>query len=177
MFLRETILSGVLILEQDRIEDHRGYFSRIYCTNQLNKFGIDFQVDQISTSYNAKKDTLRGMHYQEEPNSEFKIVRCTRGKIYDVVADLRPESETYLKWLAIELSEANGMSVLIPSRCAHGFQTLEDSCEVLYTNYGIYSEADSRTVRWDDSAINIHWPPCAKRIMSEKDKNQPDLFS
>ena len=173
---KNTNIKGVFTFDQERNEDLRGYFARTFCTNEFTKAGFNFSIDQISTSFNPKIGTLRGMHYQIEPHSEVKIVRCTRGAIYDVVLDLRVTSTTYLKWLSFELNADNGKSLLVPRGCAHGFQTLQDDTEVLYINSGLYSAKCSRTVRWDDPAFNINWPPCGNRVMSIKDRSQIDFI-
>lgn len=176
IILQNTNIKGVFIFDQERNKDLRGFFARTYCANEFTKAGFNFSIDQISTSFNNKKGTLRGMHYQIEPYSEIKIVRCTRGAIYDVVLDLRVTSATYLKWLSFELSADHGRSLIIPKGCAHGFQTLVDNSEVLYMNSGLYLPEYSRTVRWDDPAFNIYWPPCGNRVMSSKDRSQLDFI-
>jgi dTDP-4-dehydrorhamnose 3,5-epimerase len=176
IIFNNTSIKGVFTFDQLRNEDSRGYFARTFCTTEFTKAGFNFSIDQISTSFNPKAGTLRGMHYQIEPYSEIKIVRCTRGAIYDVVLDLRVTSETYLMWLAFELNADNGKSLFVPRGCAHGFQTLQDDTEVLYTNNGLYSAEYSRTVRWDDPAFNIYWPPCGNRVMSSKDRLQNNFI-
>jgi len=174
--IKETSILDVFLIEQIRQYDSRGFFARTFCAHELAKFGINYSIDQVSTSFNASEGTLRGMHYQAEPHSEKKIVRCTRGAIYDVVLDLRVASPTYLKWITFELTAENGLSVMLPAGCAHGFQTLRMNSEVLYTNSGKYVAEASKTVRWDDPTFKIIWPYCHQRVMSEKDRIQPDFI-
>jgi dTDP-4-dehydrorhamnose 3,5-epimerase len=171
MKIENTYIEGVKILHLDRHKDIRGYFSRTWCATELKDCGFQSGIDQISTSFNCKKGTLRGMHYQVDPYSEVKIVRCTRGEIFDVVVDLRKHSKTYLKWISIELSEETGTQILVPHGCAHGFQTLKDNTEVLYTNSGVFNPAYARTISWSDPSISIEWPIKKGLIMSEKDRN------
>jgi dTDP-4-dehydrorhamnose 3,5-epimerase len=175
--IQETPIPDAYLISLERHVDERGFFSRTICIDELAKCGIEFSVDQISTSYNRFKGTLRGMHYQQPMWPEIKIVRCTRGVIYDVVLDLRMTSPTYLNWIAFELSAQNGLAILVPEGCAHGFQTLRDDSEVLYTNSGQYKPAAAKTVRWNDHAFKIEWPDCNNRIMSNKDRDQPDFVA
>lgn len=175
MRFRDTPVAGVLVVELERIEDERGSFARTFSTEEFAQRGLDVRVDQCSTSFNKRAGTLRGMHYQVAPHGEVKLVRCTRGAIFDAVVDLRPESPTYLRWCAAELSAANGLALYIPEGCAHGFQTLEDASEILYQIATPYVPAAARGVRWDDPAFGITWPapPPAGRIMSSRDADYP----
>jgi dTDP-4-dehydrorhamnose 3,5-epimerase len=170
----ETGLSGAWVIEPERIEDARGSFARTYCERELAARGIAFRIVQCSTSYNARRGTLRGMHYQDGEAAEDKIVRCTRGTIYDVVVDLRPGSPTRLKWFAAELSADNGRMLLAPKGFAHGFKTLEDGSEVFYEMAQFYEPSVSRGVRWNDPALAIRWPG-GEPILSERDRSYPDL--
>lgn len=175
--IQTTSISDVCLIELERHFDVRGFFSRTYCIDELAQYDIKFSIDQISTSFNQHAGTLRGMHYQDPMFPEKKIVRCTRGAIYDVVLDLRMTSPTYLNWISFELSAHNGRGVLVPVGCAHGFQTLCDDTEVLYTNSGKYVPEAAKTVRWNDLAFNIEWPDCNNRIMSDKDRYQSDFVA
>ncbi len=168
----ETDLKGAYIIELEPKEDERGFFARIFCQNEFKKNGIDFNIVQCNISYNKKKGTIRGMHYQVEPYEEAKLVICIKGAIYDVAIDLRENSPTYGQWVAVELSEENKKMFLIPKGFAHGFQTLTDNCEVLYLMSEFYSPEHSAGVRWDDPFFNIKWP-LEPSVISEKDKNWP----
>lgn len=171
MILRETALAGLLVVEQERMTDGRGYFARTYDVEQLGP------VVQMSTSFNARVGTLRGLHFQVEPHGETRLVRCTRGALFDVVVDLRTGSATRLGWHAEELSADNGRALLIPPGFAHGFQTLVDDTEVLYAMNTAFVAGAGQGVRWDDPALAIAWPPAPPggRIMSERDATYPDL--
>lgn len=171
----ETKIDGVYLLQLALLEDERGYFARTYCANEFLKRGLDANYVQCNTSFNRKKGTLRGMHYQKAPHGEAKLIRCTRGAIYDVVVDLRPDSKSYKQWEAFELSEANGKLLYVPEGCAHGFQTLKDSTEVFYQmSYHFVPEA-ARGLRWNDPSFKIEWP-ADERIISAKDQNYPDFI-
>ena len=166
----ETRLKGAFIIEPERLEDERGFFARTFCQKEFEAHGLNSKIVQCNISYNKRKGTLRGMHYQAAPMAEAKLVSCTRGAIYDVIIDLRPESPTYCQWIADELNTENRKMIYIPEGFAHGFQTLEDDTEVFYHMSEFYSPEHARGVRWDDSAFGIEWPLDMKMI-SEKDKN------
>lgn len=170
MIFREGELPGTFILEPERHHDDRGYFARTFCADELAARGLDTRIAQCSVSWNRRAGTLRGMHYQIAPHEETKLVRCTRGAIYDVVLDLRPSSRAFRTWRAVELSAVNGWSLYIPAGVAHGFQTLADDTEVLYQMSTSVRPDAARGVRWDDPAFGIAWPDCANRIMSERDR-------
>jgi dTDP-4-dehydrorhamnose 3,5-epimerase len=171
MILSRTPIHGVYEVEPERSADERGYFARTYCADEFAAAGLDPVIAQCSTSFNACAGTLRGLHYQADPYAEAKLVRCTRGAIFDVAVDLRPESPSYLGWRGVELNEANGLSLYVPKGCAHGFQTLRDDSEVLYQISVAYQPGAGRGVRWDDPAFGIRWPepPPGGRTMSERD--------
>jgi dTDP-4-dehydrorhamnose 3,5-epimerase len=173
----ETPVAGALVVESERIEDERGYFARTFASEEFAARGLDARVNQCSTSFNARAGTLRGLHYQAEPHGEAKLVRCTRGAIYDVALDLRSESPTYLRWYGVELSADNGRALFVPEGCAHGFQSLVDATEVLYQISTPYVPDAARGVRWDDPAFGIEWPPAPAdgRTMSERDATYPDF--
>lgn len=177
MIFRPTALSGVFVVEQERLADERGWFARTYCSKELAEHGLNPVIAQSSVSYNARAGTLRGMHYQAEPRAESKLVRCTRGAIYDVALDLRPGSPSYLKWFAAELSEDDGRALYVPAGCAHGFQTLADTTEVLYDISIPYHAPSGRGVRWDDPSFGIAWPepPAGGRTISERDAGYADF--
>lgn len=158
MIFRETSLGGAFIIEPERIEDARGYFARTWCRDEFAARGLSSDLAQCSVSFNARKGTVRGMHFQAVPHAEVKLVRCTRGAIFDVIVDLRPGSPTRYQWTAVELGEEDQQLLYIPEGFAHGFQTLEDRCEVFYQISEPYHPECARGVRWDDPAFGIRWP-------------------
>jgi len=166
----ETRFKGVFIIEPERLEDERGFFARTYCQKEFDAHGINLKIAQCNVSHNKYKGTLRGMHYQAAPMAEAKLVSCTRGTIYDVIIDLRPESPTYCQWLAEELNAENRKMMYVPEGFAHGFQTLEDDTEVFYQMSEFYSPEHARVERWDDPVFGIEWPFNTK-IISENDNN------
>jgi dTDP-4-dehydrorhamnose 3,5-epimerase len=168
MFFKPLQLSGAFLIEPEPIEDERGFFARTFCKDEFKKHGIDFSCVQCNISYNRKKGTLRGMHYQAAPHEEAKIVSCIRGAIYDVIVDIRPGSPTYKKWHAEELSAKNHAMLYVPKGFAHGFQALEDDAEVFYMMGEYYDEGSARGMRWDDGAFGIQWP-VPQTIISPKD--------
>jgi dTDP-4-dehydrorhamnose 3,5-epimerase len=164
----ETKLPGVFIIEVEKREDERGFFARTFCQHEFEAHSLSPRVAQCSTSFNKKKGTLRGMHYQIAPYQEAKLVRCTLGALYDVAVDLRPDSSTYKQWVAAELTADNRRAIYIPAGCAHGFQTLGDNTEVVYQMSEFYHSQSARGVRWDDPALGITWP-IQEVIISAKD--------
>jgi dTDP-4-dehydrorhamnose 3,5-epimerase len=169
--LRPTALGGAFVVEPERLEDERGWFARTYDVADL------WSVVQMSASFNARAGTLRGLHLQRKPHGEDKLVRCTRGAVFDVAVDLRPGSPTLYRWHGVELTEDNGLAFLIPKGFAHGFQTLVDDSEVLYAMSTPYVPGAGTGVRWDDPAFGIAWPdpPAGGRTMSERDATYPDV--
>lgn len=167
----ETPLSGAYVIEPELAEDERGFFARTFCQKEFKSHGLNPELVQCSISFNKKKGTLRGMHYQVKPHEETKLVRCTMGAIYDVIVDLRPESITFRKWIAVELSALNRKMLFIPKGFAHGFQTLVDNTEVFYQMSEYYASEHAQGLRWDDPTIGIWWPPVTKRLVSERDQN------
>jgi dTDP-4-dehydrorhamnose 3,5-epimerase len=155
---QESPLAGAYTIEMDRLEDERGFFARSYGTEEFAARGLAAAMPQSSVSFNARRGTLRGMHYQAEPHAEDKLVRCTAGAIYDVIVDLRPGSPTLRGWFGVELSAANHRSLYIPKGLGHGFITLRDDTEVLYMISVPYVPGFERGVRWSDPAIGISWP-------------------
>jgi dTDP-4-dehydrorhamnose 3,5-epimerase len=174
MLFRETPLSGVWIIEMQRLSDERGYFARTFCRDEFEARGLNPNIVQCNVSFNAKRGTLRGMHWQEAPHGEAKLVRCTRGAIYDVALDLRRNSPTFKKWFAVELSSQNGTMLYIPEGCAHGFQTLADDSEVFYQMSARYCAKAARGVRFDDPAFAISWP-LPITVIAEKDRTFGDF--
>jgi len=174
MNLVKTALEGCHILEIERKTDERGFFARVWDKNIFKKNYLNENLVQSSISFNEKKYTLRGMHYQNNPYEEVKVVRCTRGKIFDVIIDLRTNSNTFKKWISIELSENNYRIIYIPKGMAHGFQTLEDNTEVFYQISQYHNPEYSKGIRWDDPEFSIKWPSKLP-ILSEKDSKYTDF--
>jgi len=175
MIFKETKLKGAIIIEIDRAEDERGFFARSFCSKEFEERGLNSRISQCNISYNEKKGTLRGMHYQVPPYEEAKLVRCTRGAIYDVIIDLRPDSLTFKKWIAVELTEENRRLLYVPEGFAHGFQTLKDHTEVYYQMSESYHPECARGVRWNDLAFGIIWPVDGQ-IISVGDQQYPDFI-
>ncbi|MDQ3604623.1 MAG: dTDP-4-dehydrorhamnose 3,5-epimerase [Gemmatimonadota bacterium] len=174
MIFTGTRLQGAFIIEPERIGDERGFFARTWCEREFRMHGLNPRLVQCNVSFNRKKGTLRGMHYQAEPHGEAKLVRCTMGSIYDVIIDTRPESSTFRQWIAVELTAENRKMLYVPEGFAHGFQSLEDETEVFYQMSEFYVADSAHGVRWDDPAIGIKWPE-AERIISERDAGYPDF--
>jgi dTDP-4-dehydrorhamnose 3,5-epimerase len=173
MIFKETKLSGAFVIEVQRLEDDRGFFGRSFCRQEFIARGLNQDVAQCSISFNRKAGTLRGMHYQTAPHAEDKLIRCTRGKLYDVIVDLRRESPTFKKWIALELTGDNRLMLYVPKGCAHGFQTIEDNTEVFYQMSEFYHAESARGVRWNDPAFGIQWPAKDRVILSDRDRNWP----
>ena len=174
MIFKETELLGAYIIKLQRIDDERGFFARSWCEREFRAHGLDHKIVQCNISFNKKRGTLRGMHYQVDPDAETRLVRCTNGVIYDVIVDLRPESSTYMHHAAVVLTAENRKMIYVPKGFAHGFQTLEDDTEVFYQMSEFDSPASYRGFRWDDAAFGITWPE-ATRTISLKDQSYPDF--
>jgi dTDP-4-dehydrorhamnose 3,5-epimerase len=170
----ETPLGGAFVIEPEPLEDARGLFARTWCRNEFEARGLEIRIAQCSTSLNRTRGTLRGMHYQAPPHAETKVVRCTRGSIYDVIIDLRLDSPTFTRHFAVVLTADNRRMVYVPTGFAHGFQTLEDGTEVFYQISEPYAPAAARGVRWNDPAFGIRWPD-ADRILADRDRDYPDF--
>jgi dTDP-4-dehydrorhamnose 3,5-epimerase len=170
-----TSLPGVLVVEPELREDERGFFARTWCREEFANAGLLTDCVQCNISFNRRAGTLRGMHWQAAPHEEVKLVRCTMGAAYDVVLDLRPDSPTFKKWAAIEITAENRREIYIPTGCAHGFQTLMDNTELFYHMGAFYHPEAARGVRWDDPAFGIVWPACEKRMIAERDLTFPDF--
>jgi dTDP-4-dehydrorhamnose 3,5-epimerase len=170
----ETAVPGAFVVEPERLEDERGFFARIWCAREFAERGLDARLVQCSVSVSERKGTLRGLHYQAAPHAETKLVRCTRGAIYDVIVDLRVDSPAFLRHVALELSAGDRRMLYVPEGVAHGFQTLEDLTEVSYQMSTFHAPSYARGVRWNDPAFAIDWPS-GERIMSERDRTYPDF--
>lgn len=175
MIFRGTTIPGVLVIELERLNDDRGFLARTFCEREFSARGLVNRFVQCSVSYNEKKGTLRGMHFQAAPQAEAKLVRCTAGSIFDVAVDLRARSPQLTRWFGVELTAENRRMLYIPQGCAHGFQTLVAGSEVLYQISEFYDPEAARGVRWDDPAFAISWPQESHRLMSEKDASYPDF--
>jgi dTDP-4-dehydrorhamnose 3,5-epimerase len=174
LIFEPTILPGAYVIGPERYEDVRGSFTRVFCQREFAAAGLDARIVQCNVSFNRRKGTLRGMHYQEAPYQEVKLVRCNRGSVYDVIVDLRRESPTFKRHFALELNEQNGTALYIPPGVAHGFQTLVDDSELSYQMSQFYSVEHARGVRWNDPAFGISWPPDDRTIL-ERDQSYPDF--
>ena len=171
-----TPITGAVIVELTPLLDERGFFARSWCHDEFKAQGLETRIAQCSISYNARRGTLRGLHYQVAPSEEVKLVRCTRGAIHDVIVDLRPGSPSFKRWFAVELTASNRRMLYIPEGVAHGFVTLADDTEVFYQMSRPYDAACARGVRWDDPEFGIAWPlPIA--VMSERDRQYGDFRS
>jgi dTDP-4-dehydrorhamnose 3,5-epimerase len=170
----ETKLKGAFVIELERLEDARGFFARTFSQQEFQKAGLDPYINQCSLSFNTRKGTLRGMHYQAAPFEETKVVRCIRGSFYDVIIDLRPDSLTFKQYVGVLLSAENRHSLYIPHGFAHGLQTLEHDTEILYQISQVYSPEHQRGVRWNDPAFGIQWPD-DERIIIPRDAQYPDF--
>jgi dTDP-4-dehydrorhamnose 3,5-epimerase len=174
VIFEETALSGAFIIEPERLEDERGFFARTWCQRELEEHRLETRLAQCNISFNRVEGTFRGMHYQEAPHEEVKLVRCTRGSILDIIVDLRPESPTYKEHLSVELSEDNRRMLYIPTRFAHGFLTLADNTEVFYQMSEFYAPEAARGFRWNDPAFEIQLP-IEVIVISERDQTYPDV--
>lgn len=172
MIFNETRLSGAYVIEPEPIGDSRGFFARMMCQEEFSEHGLDMDIVQANVSYSARRGTLRGLHYQEPPHAENKMVRCTQGAIFDVIVDLREDSPTHLEWVGVELTDENRRMMYVPEGFAHGFLTLTDDCEVFYTVTAAYAPEAEGGLRYDDPALAINWPG-EIRVVSEKDQNWP----
>lgn len=174
MIFQPTRLPGVYGILVEAHLDERGFFARTWCYDEFARHGLNPRIVQCSISYNAKKGTLRGLHLQDDPHSEVKIVRCTRGAIYDVIVDLRESSPTFRDWIGLTLTTDNRNMAYIPEGCAHGFLTLEDDTEVFYQMSEFFHPEASRGVRWDDATFGITWPGVVE-VISDRDRTLPDF--
>jgi dTDP-4-dehydrorhamnose 3,5-epimerase len=170
----ETELPGVYVVDLDRREDDRGFFARAWCAREFGEQGLSTELVQCNLSFNHRRGTLRGMHLQEAPHAEVKLVRCTRGAIFDVALDLRPGSPTHRRWLGVTLTAENRRALYVPEGFAHGYQTLEDATETFYQVSEWYTPGAETGVRWNDPAFGIDWPLPDEALLSPKDAAWPD---
>jgi dTDP-4-dehydrorhamnose 3,5-epimerase len=174
MIFHETKLPGAFIIEPRTFQDERGFFSRIWSQSEFEAHGLTARFVETNMSLSVKTGTLRGMHYQAAPHAQTKLVRCTRGSIYDVIIDLRVDSPTFKQWEGVELSAENRLLLYVPHGFAHGFQTFRDDTEVFYQVSADYAPDSARGVRWNDPAFNIIWPE-AERTIIARDNEYPDF--
>jgi dTDP-4-dehydrorhamnose 3,5-epimerase len=175
MIFTPTRLEGAFLIDVERHADERGFLARTFCEREFAEHGLPMRIVQSSMIQSPRRNTLRGLHYQEPPHTEIKLVRCTRGSIFLVMVDIRPGSRTRNDWLAVELSAQNARLAYVPEGFAQGYQTLEDDTEVLYQMSHQYVPEAARGVRWDDPALCIKWPPAEERVISERDWAWPNL--
>lgn len=174
MKFQETPIAGAWLIEISPIRDDRGFFARNYCHKEFTERGLSVHIEQGNMGYNAKKGTLRGMHFQVAPDEEAKLVSCPRGEVIDIILDLRPDSKTFKEWYSAELNEKNGSLLYIPEGCAHGYQVLRDDTLMLYNTSKPYAPHSASGVRWNDPAFGIEWP-LEPTVMSDADRNWPDF--
>ncbi len=174
MQFHETKLAGVYEILPELKHDERGFFARTWCQNEFAQHGLNSRLVQCSLSFNARRGTLRGMHYQAAPNAETKLIRCTQGAIYDVIVDLRSQSSTFKQWIAAVLTAENRKMIYVPEGCAHGFITQADGSEIFYQMSEFFSPETSGGVRWDDPAFGIVWPEKVQ-VISERDRTYPNF--
>ena len=174
MEFTETKLRGAFVVRLRKIEDDRGYFARGWCSQEFTRHGLNPGVAQLNTAFSSRQGTVRGMHYQEAPHAEAKFVRCTRGAIFDVIIDLRPDSTTRGQWFGAELTAQNGVMLYAPEGFAHGYQTLTDNADMYYLTTALYAGAAARGVRYNDPAFDIQWPLSVTQV-SESDRDWADF--
>jgi dTDP-4-dehydrorhamnose 3,5-epimerase len=175
MIFHPTRLEGAYLIDMERREDERGYLARTFCVDEFAERGLPMRIVQSSTIQTKRRNTLRGLHYQEAPHREIKLVRCTRGSIFLVMVDLRRESATRYDWLGVELDARGERMAYVPEGFAQGYQTLEDDVEVFYQMSHEFVPEAARGVRWDDPAVGIQWPAAEDRVISERDRSWPSV--
>jgi dTDP-4-dehydrorhamnose 3,5-epimerase len=175
MITKPTRLSGAFIIEPELFEDERGFFARAWSEQELSALGVEGRFIESNISFNKDAGTLRGMHYQAAPAGQAKLIRCTRGSIYDVGVDLGEDSQTFKHWVGVELSAENRLMLYLPGDFAHGYLSLEDNTEVHYQVTGIYSPESARGFRWNDPAFGIQWPPLDAVQINKRDREYPDF--
>ncbi len=176
MIFTPTHLADAAVIDVERRGDERGFLARTYCEREFADHGLAMPIVQSSTIHSPSRGTLRGLHFQEEPHGEAKLVRCTRGSVFVVIVDLRRESSSWKEWLGTELNADNRRMLYVPEGFAQGYQTLEDDSEVLYHMSHPYVPEAARGVRWDDPAFAVGWPPAADRLISDRDRGWPDYY-
>ena len=174
MRFEETPLPGAYLIEPEPLADERGFFARMWCGREFAEHGLDTNIAQCNLSFNERAGTLRGMHFQHQPHPEVKLVRCTRGAVWDAIVDLRPDSSTYCQWYGAELTVENRAMLYVPAGFAHGYLTLTDAAEVFYQVTEFYHKNLEGGVRWDDPAFGIEWPDSGPFILSPKDRSWPE---
>lgn len=175
MKFTQTKLKGAYIIELEKLEDNRGFFARAWCEKEFKAQGLSENIVQANVAFNKQKGILRGMHRQIHPAEEVKLVRCTRGSVFDAIVDLRQQSETYKQWIGVELTAENHKALYVPEGFGHGYLTLEDNSEVFYQVSRFYSPEHERGVRWNDPAFGIEWPEMDEYLISDKDQAWPDF--
>jgi dTDP-4-dehydrorhamnose 3,5-epimerase len=173
----ETSVAGVYLIEADIFPDARGQFVRGWVADELSARGLDTHVEQCSLATNTHRGTIRGMHLQTTPYDGAKTIRVTRGAVFDVAIDLRPDSPTFRRWFGVELADRRYTSLYVPAGCAHGYQTLVDDAEVLYFTAAPYAPAHQEGVRWDDPAFRVAWPVDPPTVVNDRDRSYPDFVS
>jgi dTDP-4-dehydrorhamnose 3,5-epimerase len=173
MIFTETALRGAFVIEPERREDHRGFFARIWCQNELRQHGLKYELAQSNVGFSWKKGTLRGLHFQKAPHAEVKIVRCTRGALFDVIVDLRPDSPSHKQWFGVRLDEENRRMIYVPEGFAQGYITLADNTEMYYHTTAFFDPGSASGVRYDDPAFGVAWP-AEVTVISEQDRSWPD---
>ena len=174
MIFTPTRLDGAFVIDVERRGDERGFLARVFCESEFAAAGLATRFVQSSTIYTERRDTLRGLHYQEAPHAEVKLVRCTSGGAYVAIVDLRHGSPTHRQWIGVELTPANGRLLYVPVGFAQGYQTLADGTEVVYQMTHEYTPSAARGVRWNDPAFDVEWPAAEQRLISERDQGWPD---
>lgn len=172
MIFTETKIAGVFVIELERRSDERGFFARQWCADEFVRAGLNPAIAQINVARSTAAGTLRGVHYQKSPHAEVKLVRCTRGSVFDVAVDLRPESPTFRQWFGTELDAESGRMLYIPEGCGHGYLTLTPDADLVYQASVPYAPTSATGVRHDDPAFNISWPEAVK-VISSQDQNWP----
>ena len=167
-------MEGAYVIDIEKHEDQRGFFSRSFCKHEFTRMELETNIVQCNISFNTMKGTIRGMHYQASPHQEAKLVSCIKGRVYDVIVDLRSESPTYCQWQKVELDADDFRMIYVPDGCAHGFQTLKDNSAVFYQMFEYFHKESGRGVRWDDNAFGINWPLPVK-IITERDCTYSDF--
>jgi dTDP-4-dehydrorhamnose 3,5-epimerase len=174
MVFSETAIAGAYIVDLEPGSDARGFFARVWSEEELAARGLITSISQMNISFSIRRGTVRGLHYQTAPHQEVKFVRCTRGAVFDVLVDLRPDSPSYLRWAGYELTQDNRRAMYVPKGCAHGYLTLCDDAEVTYSASAPYTPLAERGIRYDDDAIGIRWP-LEVSVVSDKDRAWPDV--
>jgi dTDP-4-dehydrorhamnose 3,5-epimerase len=177
MLFTPAQLRDAMIIDVERRGDERGYLARVFCEREFAEHGLPVRWVQSSSIYSPQRHTLRGLHFQRAPHAENKLVRCTRGAVWVVMVDLRPDSPTYLQWQGAALTPSSGRLLFVPEGFAQGYQTLADECEVVYQMTHEYVPEAASGVRWDDPAFGIEWPPAGERIISDRDLAWPDYVA